>query len=278
MARMAFPPTAEPSLLTRMRLSRAWALTLPAALTALWLVATPAGLLGKADAIGYAVCHRIDLRSFHLGERALPLCARCSGLYLGALMAGLTYALRGVGRSVLFPPRWIMALFALFGAAYIVDGVNSYLSFFPQAPQLYEPNNALRLTTGTLFGMAFLTVVLTEFNRSIWQEGSPRPLLGSARDLAWLLCMAGGLIAVVLSENPLLLYPLALLSSAGVLILLMGVYTVLAIIVLRRDNRATTWRDLSAPAVVGLTLAIAQIALLDLGRYVLTGTWGGFPL
>ena len=51
-----------------------------------WLLNTPPGLLGKADAIGYAVCHRIDLRSFHLGERALPLCARCSGMYLGAML------------------------------------------------------------------------------------------------------------------------------------------------------------------------------------------------
>ena len=25
-----------------------------------WLLNTPGGLLGKADAIGYAVCHRID--------------------------------------------------------------------------------------------------------------------------------------------------------------------------------------------------------------------------
>jgi hypothetical protein len=45
-------------------------------LAGLW--ATPPGLLGKADAIGYAVCHRIDLRSFHLGDRQLPLCARCT--------------------------------------------------------------------------------------------------------------------------------------------------------------------------------------------------------
>jgi hypothetical protein len=43
-----------------------------------WLINTPAGLLGKADAIGYAVCHRIDLRSFFIGERQFPLCMRCS--------------------------------------------------------------------------------------------------------------------------------------------------------------------------------------------------------
>ena len=52
-----------------------------------WLFNTPLGLLGKADAIGYAVCHRIDLRSFHLGDRTLPLCARCTGMFLGTLVS-----------------------------------------------------------------------------------------------------------------------------------------------------------------------------------------------
>ena len=55
-----------------------------------WVYFTPEGILGKAGAVGYAVCHRIDLRSFHLGLRQLPLCARCTGMYLGALL-GLTY-------------------------------------------------------------------------------------------------------------------------------------------------------------------------------------------
>ena len=42
-----------------------------------WLAYTPPGLLGKADAIGYSVCHRIAVRSFMLGDRQVPLCARC---------------------------------------------------------------------------------------------------------------------------------------------------------------------------------------------------------
>ena len=67
-----------------------FALVIAAVVVVLWLIYTPEGLLGKADAIGYAVCHRIDLRSFHLGDRQLPLCVRCSGMYLGALL-GLAY-------------------------------------------------------------------------------------------------------------------------------------------------------------------------------------------
>src|SRR4030067_1376746 len=71
-----------------------------------WLFNTPPGLLGKADAIGYAVCHRIDLRSFHLGDRTLPLCARCTGMFLGALV-GLVYQAVIGKRRIGRPPRGV---------------------------------------------------------------------------------------------------------------------------------------------------------------------------
>src|SRR3990172_4039303 len=76
-----------------------------------WLLSTPSGLLGKADAIGYAVCHRIDLRSFHLGARQLPLCARCSGMYLGALVAFVGLLAQGKARFGGFPRTALLVMF-----------------------------------------------------------------------------------------------------------------------------------------------------------------------
>ena len=58
------------------------------AILLLYLLAPPHGLLDKADHAAYAVCHRIPARSFAFAGRPLPLCARCSGTYLGAV-AGL---------------------------------------------------------------------------------------------------------------------------------------------------------------------------------------------
>ncbi len=78
-----------------------------------WLLNTPPGLLGKADAIGYAVCHRIDLRSFHLGDRQLPLCVRCSGMYLGAML-GLAYQALTRPRAGGFPQRSVWVVYASF--------------------------------------------------------------------------------------------------------------------------------------------------------------------
>jgi uncharacterized membrane protein len=260
------------------RIGFAMAVVLASLLFGAWLLLTPGGLLGKADAIGYAVCHRIDLRSFHLGERALPLCARCSGTYLGVLVALGTLLALGRGRAGRFP-RWpILALFGVFGLVFAIDGLNSYLHFFPNAPHVYEPSNALRLISGMLLGLGMGVLVYTGFNQAVWKEWQPRPALQGWRDVAVLLAAAAGMVLLVLWENPLVLYPLAIASAAAVLGLLTVVYTVMAVIVLRRENRASGWRELALPGVLGFSLALAQIAAIDWIRFAATQTWNGFVL
>ncbi len=243
-----------------------------------WLYSTPAGLLGKADAIGYAVCHRIELRSFHLGDRALPLCSRCSGMYLGAMLGFLYYFASGRGRSGLLPSRGFMAVFAAFGMAFTFDGINSYLHFFPNAPHLYEPRNSLRLVTGTLVGLGLATLVLAGFNQVAWRHWRREPALRSAHDLGWLVLLAAGLIVSILSEHPWILYPLAILSSLSVLVILSAVYTMIVLFATRRENWAVSWQNLFFPVTAGITLAMMQIAVIDLVRYLLTGSWGGLSL
>ena len=243
-----------------------------------WLMSTPHGLLGKADAVGYAVCHRIDLRSFHLGERALPLCSRCTGMYLGTMVALGFLAVRGRLLAGRFPRRGILVLFGLLAAAFAVDGLNSYLGFFPGAPRLYAPNNTLRLLAGTGLGLGLGTIVVPGFNQSVWTQVNPARSLGSWIELCLLILAAVGVDLLVLTENPLLLYPLALVSSAGVVLLLTIVYTMLALLLTGRENKVAHPRQLLTPALVGFVLALLQIAGLDVVRFALTGTWEGFAL
>jgi uncharacterized membrane protein len=243
-----------------------------------WLIYTPHGLLGKADAVGYAICHRIDLRSFHLGDRALPMCARCTGMYLGSSVAFLFLAARGRALAGQFPRRWILAVFCVLAAAFAVDGLNSYLTFFPGAPHLYVPNNTLRLLTGTGLGLGLGALVVPGFNQAVWTRVGGSRSLASWTDLGLLLLTALGVDLLVLTENPLVLYPLALVSSLGVVFLLTIVYTMLALLLSGRENRVADPRQLVVPALIGFILAILQIAGLDVVRYVLTGTWSGFAL
>jgi hypothetical protein len=84
--------------------------------------------------------------------------------------------------------------------------------------------------------------------------------------------------AVVYIENPLLLYPLALISAGGVMVILTLVYTMLWLVVLKRENRYNGFKDLLIPLIGGLGLAIIQIGLLDWLRFLITDTWDGFHI
>jgi hypothetical protein len=46
----------------------------------------------------------------------------------------------------------------------------------------------------------------------------------------------------------------------------------------RRENHFDHYRQLWVPALAGFLTALLQIALLDAGRFWLTGTWAGFNL
>jgi uncharacterized membrane protein len=240
------------------------------------LLLAPPGLLGKADAIGYAVCHRIDLRSLHLGDRQLPLCARCTGTFLGTIVGALLLIAFGRGRSAVWPRRGILIVLALTAVPWGLDGVNSYASLFPGIPHVYEPQNWLRLTTGTLLGMAMAAVFLPAVNQSLWKSPSPEPVIRDFRELVLYFLPAPILIVLALTENPVILYPLAILSTAGILFLLTGVYTALLLMVLRREGLAETWTDAWPALAAGLALGLLQIYAIDIVRFQLTHTWGGF--
>ncbi len=245
-------------------------------LLAAWLLLTPEGLLGKADAIGYAVCHRIEARSFFLGDRQIPLCARCSGTYLGMLV-GLLYQLPSGRRTRLPPAKILIPLAALF-LAFAVDGINSYLHFFPGAPSLYEPNNALRLATGTGLGLLAAVFLLPVVNQTLWADGEDQAAIERWPQVLVMLAIAALAALALYSQNTLVLYPLALASTAVIPLVLTLCYALLWVILFHKENTYRRLRDAWLPLLAGFITALIQIGLIDWLRFWLTGTWGGFQL
>ena len=239
-----------------------------------WIVVMPGGLLGHADLVGYAICHRIPERSFFVGGAQLPLCARCSGTYLGALIGFVVMALLGRRRAANLPSPLVLVFLILFVAVMGLDGVNSYLTLFPGAPHLYEPQNWLRLTTGTLEGIALAAVMLPVFNQTMWADATDERSLHNLRELGVVALGGIAVILVVLAEPPALLYPLALLSSGTVLWMLTLINSVLATIAARRENYAFGWQDAAPFMVVGLAMTLAELSTIDLGRAYLTRLLG----
>ncbi len=247
-----------------------------ALLLIVWLVYTPSGMLGKADAVGYAVCHQIAERSFSIDGRPIALCSRCTGMYLGAL-AALIYQLKRGKRGNL-PSKKVSIILILFLAAFGIDGVNSYLHFLPSFPNLYTPQNWLRLATGIGMGIGMAAMLYPIFNQCVWKEYIEEPVLDSWRHIGE-LTLIGILVGLItLTQNPLVLYPFTILSSLTVLAMLAIIYTIIWIMLLKKENQAYNLKQIWWVILLGLDTALLQIAAMDLVRYLLTGTWSGFSL
>ncbi len=271
-------PVASPASQPRPKLRRTHWLALIALglVFASWLFYAPAGLLGKADAIGYAVCHRIDGRSFHIGNIQMPLCARCTGIYLGVVLGVAAMVVAGRGRAGALPPLRVIITLILFIAVMGIDGVNSFLTLLPRLPHVYEPQNWLRLVTGTLDGVAMAALIFPMFNQTLWRNWEDRPVIANMREVGVLVLLAAVVIALVLSDNAVVLYPLALISVGGVVLLLTLTNSMLFMLITRTENKARAAWDVLLPLTGGLVGSFALILLIDVVRFIATGTWGGF--
>ena len=127
-------------------------------------------------------------------------------------------------------------------------------------------------------GLGIGALLAPVFNQVIWAEYSERHSLGSWREIAGLIAAAGLLDLAILSQNPLIIYPLAVLSGLSVLAILSVVYTIIWVLFSKQENRYHRIIDLWVPMTAGFLTALLQISLMDAGRLILTGTWGGFAL
>lgn len=248
-----------------------------------WMYIAPRGLMGKLDAIGYAVCHRLDSHSLHIGSLQMPLCARCTGEFNAAAIA-LIFQVGVSPKSSRLPGRGVAVVLIGLFLAFAIDGSNSYLALIrtmaPGAlagiPTFYDTNSVTRVFTGSGMGLVLASVLYPMFNQSVWRE----PLAERALEWRKFAALAAILLLVdlgIITESPIVLYPVAVLGTLGVLALLTIVFSIVWIMMMRQDNGFSSARQLWLPAAAGVTLALVMILSIDLVRLNLTHTWGGFP-
>jgi hypothetical protein len=57
------------------------------------------GFAVAAYSIGHLICHQLPARSFHVWGAAMPVCARCTGIYVGASLAAVALTVARLGLS-----------------------------------------------------------------------------------------------------------------------------------------------------------------------------------
>jgi uncharacterized membrane protein len=184
------------------------------------LIFAPGGtIIDRLRALDAGICAQLPTHSFYPGGQRLPLCARNTGIYLGFMLCIAVQFARGRGRAVGLPRGWV-AVVLLGGIVLMgIDGFNS-LFLDLHLPHLYQPNNFLRLATGLLTGTAMASFLLPVANGVLWREGDERTLYPSLRKLVWMLPVLLLAFLAVASTTAWLLYPIALISTAGVVLAL----------------------------------------------------------
>ena len=259
-------PAAQPELSSPKsfrKSDRAWTLVLAAASTTLavvFLIFTSPGFWNKLMAVGSAVCHQDPAHSFLVYGRQMPLCARCTGMYLGALLSLAFHFQRGKLGSL--PPRKMVIPLGLLFFAFALDGLNSWAGSLGTGWNFYETTNLTRLVTGTGAGLVIGAVLAPIFNQTAWASWIKASALPNGKKLAVLLAAAVVIILAVYTSPQALRYPAAILSVLGVMVVLCLAYTTLALIILKRENIANSWRDLLLPLLVGMFTAFLQISFL----------------
>jgi hypothetical protein len=114
-------------------------------------------------------------------------------------------------------------------------------------------------------------LVFPVMNGGFWHPDRVKaePVIKDFKELLLFLAGVIGIILIVLWEQPFLLYPLALLSTLGVLLMLGIVGTMLVLILTRREGAARTWSDLILPSAMGLAIAILIIEAMGAMRAIL---------
>jgi len=137
-----------------------------AALATFFFTHTPPGFWNKLMAVGSAVCHQDPAHSFLVYSQQMPLCARCTGMYLGALLSLAFHFLQGKQGSL--PPRKMVIPLGLLFFAFAVDGLNSWAASLGTGWNFYETTNLTRLVTGTGAGLVIGAVLAPIFNQTAW--------------------------------------------------------------------------------------------------------------
>lgn len=245
-----------------------------AALLAIVFIAMllPSQTIRVFDLVGYAVCHRIPERSFIIASIQLPLCARDTGMFSGALLGMLSFAILQRARPALFPRRPFLFAFILFFLAWGFDGFNSYMYLLQGQTFIYMPANWLRLTTGAFMGVTLSTFVVPLFNSAVWTPSLTvlESSVTSWRTVARLAAIALGIIGVVLWQPPFLYGPIAVISSLGVIALLMVVNALLVILIMKRESRSERWSQLWLPLLAGVFFTVTELLIIDIARAALT--------
>lgn len=238
-------------------------------ISANWLFHTPHGFFEKAFAVGSSVCHQIPSHSYENAGIQFPLCARCSGLYLGSFISLAYYLTQGKRKAL--PKRGFVLLLIFFFLVWASDGINSFVTDFLNKSILYETTNMTRIVTGFGMGLVMSTALMTLFNLTVWKDGINLPLLHNPLQVAVYVLISALIAWFLLFANANYFLIFAYISIVTVVVIITFLYAIFWILILKKENSFTKWNSLGIFLTAGFASTMLQITLLNMLRQWVIG-------
>jgi len=229
-----------------------------------FLSQTPGGCYAKITAVGSSLCHQIPTHSYILNGVQFPICARCTGLYLGSFI-GLTYAVFAGKKAAIPKTPYLILLLAIF-IVWGADGINSLISEFINRPFLYETTNLTRSITGYGMGMVMATALATLFNMTVWEKNENIPILHHPLQVGVYALLCTGIHLLTVTIHPFLFRFAANLAIFSAITIITLLYTVFWIILLKKENTFRSIQPLGIYLIAGFTTSMTQITLMLIFR------------
>ncbi len=201
----------------------------------------------------------------------LPICARCTGIYTTFLSTLGVLFLVGRGRAGGFPPWHLSAALVAFVLIMGLDGLNSLVDDVGHTA-VYAPRNDLRTLTGMGMGVAVAVLLMLVFNQSLRRDvDDAQPLLKNWWELGGLLLFYCLLLAAAFGNMDLLYWPLAVLSTVGMIGALYIISVIACGALMGYGNTVLRLSHLARPATIALFLTVGVLAGLSFLRFWLEG-------
>ncbi len=232
-----------------------------------------APLINRMSWLDSGICAQLPTHSFFPGGEQLPLCARNTGIYLGFFVTLITLYATGRGQARRFPPWPIIAVLVCGVITLVIDGFNSLALDLGQ-PHLYQPHNLIRLATGLVTGLALASLVLPALNQLLWCTHNEQRSVASWRALLLLVPALIVCFFAVVSQSIFVLYPIALLSTTGVLTALSSVNLIVIVAISKRDETFVRYRELLPFFCIAFILATGEMLVLAQLKFTLLRALG----
>lgn len=202
-----------------------------------------------------------------LGGIQFPICARCTGIYISAVITLIYFWALRRGLAGRVAPWYITGVMIFFVLAMVVDGFHS-MSVGLGLWKFYEPRNDVRTLTGIGVGIGIAVLLLMMINTVLRNNADDNMhAFENWREFIGAVILNFLVLVAIYGNLNILAMPLATLAFLGMAGVVYIVNLILVSLVLGYDGKISRLPQLAKPATIAIIPTILMIGGTSFFRY-----------